>query len=257
MSDTWYKWRVWCETNQVYEYIISSTKPTTCPINPQGHTITSSLTTAIEKRDSNTVQVQEEFVETQGIYKFKGYKTTIPSGTPGTTTTIDLVWPQYAITLLNGEFDASQAQLGDEINARVVPANGGVVGALTAFAVVGDPLLHVTSTVTDNVLVGFNVQLFDGAHYNDCGICVAKDSGAGTITVETAPTYAFSPLSPSYVLMYVNIVESKYVASVGKHDFAKKKLGGKAIPKGTLVRLLYTNNDGVQKDFVYSLEMMY
>lgn len=252
---TIYQWRVYCETDAKYEYVWSETPPTTCPVDPVGHTIRPQDTCEIARISPNVTQIQEELVETQGIYQFCGYKAVIPAGSPGAVTTIDHVWSDHSITLMNGTFDATSAQLGDVVNFVVAPNK--IVGALTANASIGDTVLHVSPTVTQNIYVGFRVSLFNGPQMNALGICTAKDPVAGTITVKTAPTVNFAAASPSYIMINVDVIKNLQISSARTYEFARKKLGGKNIPAGTIIRILYTNTNGLEKEFTYSMELMY
>ena len=129
MSTTTVKnWRVYCTTDSKYETIWSETEPTTCPYDPINHTIDASKTASIETISDHMVTIQEELVATQGIYRFRGYNFTIPAGTPGNVTEIDVTWKR-PITLLNGEFDSETDHIGDKISAIVVPPTP--IGAIT------------------------------------------------------------------------------------------------------------------------------
>lgn len=250
-----YYWRVYCTTDAKYEYVWSEDEPTTCPTDPVGHSINSADTSAIDQRDPHIVQIQEELVSTQGIYQFVGYETTIPAGTPGDVTPIDLVWPDYPITLMNGSFDAAADQIGDEISVEVAPNQ--IVGAITANVTASDTVINVSSTVLDNTYVGYRVFLFDGVNMDVMGICTAIDKGAGTITCKTGAVNAFSAVSPTYVMISVDVIKNLHIGAARTYEFAKKKVGGKAIPAGTVTRINYMNNDGVQKQFKYNIELMY
>jgi hypothetical protein len=251
---TLYKWRVYCTTDAKYETVWSPTEPTTCPADPITHSINAALTASFETIAPNTVQIQEEFTNTQGIYQFQGFKDVIPAGTPGATTVINRTWP-YGITLLNGGFDSSSAQIGDELSALVAPNT--VIGALTVAANIGDTVLHVSSTVMTNMLMGYKVALYNGINMDELGLCVAIDTVNSTITVQTPLTHAFGTSPTSYIMISVEVVKSLYIGSSRTYDFAKKKVGGKYISANTAVRLVYINNDGVQKDFIYYMELMY
>lgn len=254
MSETVYYWRVYCTTDHRNEHVWSIDKPTACPLDPLNHTIDPAKTSAIDQRDSSMVQIQEELVATQGIYQFEGDNYIIPAGAPGAVTNIDITWP-YDITLMNGGFDAATPQIGDRLSVEVAPNQ--VVGALTVPAGPGVSILNVTGTVTENVYKGYPITLTDGVQTNACGRCIEVDKINGTITVETEPTDTFSPLSPTYVMMSVEVIKSLYIGSARSYSFAKKKLGGKLIPVGTIVRIKYTNTDGIEKAFIYSFEIMY
>ncbi|GAG67870.1 unnamed protein product, partial [marine sediment metagenome] len=157
--------------------------------------------------------------------------------------------------IINGQFDASDAQIGDTICAFVSPDT--VVGALTANVTIGDTVINVSPTVTANMSMGFFVDLWDGVNTEPLGEVEAIDVAGGTITVSTASTQAFAAVSPTYVRLTVHIIDGMHINSAGQQDFAKKKLGGRSLPAGTLFRVIYINADGVEKNFVYNIEYLY
>lgn len=250
MTESVFHWRVFCEDGHGVQHVWSPTQPTVCPLNA-AHTLTSSLTSAVHEISRNIVKVEEESTKTQGIYQWVGKHVTIPAGTPGAVTTIDWVWPDFPVTVLNGQFDVNDAQIGDTINFNVAP--DAVIGVITA-PTNGTTTLQVSPTVIQNIYIGYQVALFDGVQLERLGICT--DKGAGTITVKTAPALSFAAMS--YLMISVEVVKDvKVNADQQRYTFAKKKMGGKAIPAGTILRVLYTNANGVEKQFNASLEIMY
>lgn len=255
MSDTTlYQWRVFCTTTSTYQTVWSTTEPTSCPEDPINHTIDPNQTTIIRKIDDNVITIKEELVPTNGIYKFKGYEYTIPAGTPGDTTVIDITW-YYPITLLNGDFDATLDHVGDDIDAYVVPPSP--IGAIIANVSSGQTVISVSPTVFDYLIPGYAVKLTDGVNTDDLGECFSTDKNAMTITVQAPTVHAFSAASPTYVLIEVRVVEDLHVRTVKTYEFAKKKMGGKNIPANYPFRIFYKNNSGTQKEFPFNFEYMY
>ena len=202
----------------------------------------------------NTVTIKEELVATQAIYRFRGYEYTIPAGTPGAVTEINVTWNR-PITLLNGDFDSESAHIGDKITAKVVPPTP--IGAITAPVTAGDTVIYASPTVFDHMFNGYNVFLSDGVNFDIVGENMSKDDIAGTITVQTAAANNFSPLSPTYILIEVPVVENLHVKRERTYEFARKKLGGKLIETGVTFRIMYTNNSGTEKLFAFNLEFLY
>lgn len=248
------QWQVFCTSNNRNEYVWSETEPTTCPFDPIGHTIDTTKTAIIQKIQNNVFTIQEELVSlTQGIYKFKGYKTAIPPGTPGDVTIINVSWPR-PITLLNGDFDSNTNQIGDEINASIIPNTP--IGAITATVTAGATVINVSPTVFTHCYNGFKVFLTDGVNMNDLGECMSKNPTAGTITVQTAAVRNFSPLGPTYVLIEAEVVSSLHVTTQKTYEFARKKIGGKTL-SNVVFRIAYKNNSGLAKNFAYNFEYIY
>lgn len=256
MASEVYLWEVYCQTNSVYREVWSLTEPTTCPDN-NTHTISSSppprIIQSVKSKDVRIVEEADGV--TQGIYKFKGYAMDIPSGNVGNVTTALYTFP-YPITLINGWFIAHDHNQGDNIELSV--ADNTVIGAIAAPLYSGNTTLTVTSTVLNNLYKGYFVSVTDGNNVNDLGICTDINPLNSTISVATPATNTFSPLSPTYVMMQVKVVEDFAIpVSNIRYAFAEKKVGGKFLPANIPVYVKYTNNSGNAKAFCYNIEYLY
>lgn len=256
MSQTIYKWEVYCTTTSTYQEVWSKNEPTTCPEN-NTHTISTSPGARITGTISNNeTKIIEEDGETQAIFKMAGFKMDIPSGNIGNVTTLTHQWDDYPITLMDGWFFSSSDNVGDELNITV--AENKVIGAIGAPVYIGNTEISVTGTVIDNIYKGFDSMLTDGGNVNVLGEVRDINYANSTITVTNAATNNFSPLSPTYVAMTVKVLENIYI-TVGdaRYAFAEKKLGGKYLPAGTDLNVKYTNNSGNAKTFYYHMEYLY
>ena len=255
-NKTVYLWEVYCQTTSSYQTVWNEIEPTTCPLN-SAHTISINPGPRIlEHVSQNAVQIIEELDgETQGIYKFKGFKKTIPSGNVGNVTVMSHVW-NYPITLMNGWYHATPVMSTDSISVKA--GQNTVIGALGAPVYTGNTEITVTNTVIDNIYKGYNLNITDGVNVDDLGECIGIDSGNNIVTVSQSATNNFSPLSPTYVRMTVNVVEDMHmICTGGRYAFAEKKVGGKYIPSGVTIDIEYTNMTGNSKMFGYNLEYLY
>ena len=57
MAEEIFKYQVWCDTDEQYETIWAESEPTTCPIDPVGHSIDQSKTTITEEKADNHVKL--------------------------------------------------------------------------------------------------------------------------------------------------------------------------------------------------------
>lgn len=255
-ATTVYLWEVYCLSTSTYQQVWNTIEPSTCPENA-AHTIsTNPGPRIIGQVSQNQVKItEEEALPTQGIYKFRGHKMSIPSGTIGNVTTLDVTW-NYPITLLNGYFIANNEMVSDEINVWIAPHT--TIGAIGAPVSAGHTDIIVTSTVFDNLYKGWNVNITDGVNNDDLGECIQLDSGNATIVCETPAAHSFSPLSPTYVQMTPRLVDNcVVVAPHVLYPFAGKKIGGRSIPQGIPMQIRYTNNTGNSKNFVFFTEYLY
>ena len=249
------EWEVYCLTDSVYRTVWNTTEPTTCPDN-NAHTIsTNPPPRIIQTIENQRVKIIEEDGITQGTYKFKGYCYNIPAGNVGNVSTFLHTW-KYPISLLNGWFISSDDMSGDKIDFTV--ADNSVIGAIGAPVYAGNTEITVTSTVLENISKGFFVNITDGVALDDLGEVVDINTANSTITVDTAATQTFSPLSPTYVRTTIKVIEDFSIPVTNqRYAFAEKKVGGKFLPKNTPVNVRYTNNSGNAKTLCYNMEYLY
>jgi hypothetical protein len=155
------KYRIYCVTDDTQEFSWSETAPTTCPTNT-AHTIDADSIVIIETREENVVEVKEELGgTTNGNYKIRGYKKTIPAGTSGNVSTFLHTWPR-PVTLMNGWFNGTIEQEGDCFDVSI--ADNTTIGVISAPVYAGNTTINVTSTVTDNLNSGYYVNITDGVN---------------------------------------------------------------------------------------------
>jgi hypothetical protein len=256
MAQTVYQWEVYCLTSQSYQLVWDTVEPVTCPENASHSISTNPGPRIVNKISQEQVKItEEEALPTQGIYKFRGYKMTIPSGTVGAITSLNVTW-NYPVTLMNGCFVSTTEMVGDEVNVWVAPNT--TIGAIGAPVNISDTEITVTSTVFDNLYRGWTVNITNGVTNNILGECIDMDVGNSTITCETGATNTFSPLSPTYVQMTPKLVDNCHIVAAGvRFPFAEKKIGGRSIPAGRVMQIRYTNNTTASKSFVFFAEYLY
>lgn len=114
---TYYKYRVRCTTDNVYEYWILSSNdsvPTTCPKNTF-HTIDTAQTIIVDTIEENEVVIKEELTPTGGNFRchsvlINAVKNTITSNTS--------YWP-FPISALSLNFLTEEVHRGDTISATI------------------------------------------------------------------------------------------------------------------------------------------
>lgn len=250
-------YRVRCTTDNTDEYVWSTTTPTVCPTNGS-HTINSSLTTILDTISDNNVVIKEELTPensqaTQGTYKFHGYSVNVPQSGNASTT---LSFP-FPITLMNGWFFSKDNQVGDVVHCMIPNT---IVGIIVAPVTANATVLTVNSTVTDNVIPGYFLDLLDTQTFtiNDLGMVTNVDTANSQVTVSTPATDTFTDIGNVVVRMTVKIIENMKISSGGqKFDFASKKIGGKYVPANTGIGIEYCNLEGNAKVFDFNMEYLY
>lgn len=234
------KYQIYCITEATWKTVWAEEAPTVCPTD-SAHTVNLDSVAIINTVNSLEVTVKQP---TDGYFIVEGYQFPFEACTPGEVQVANYSFDE-TILLWKTSFNVSESMLGDEFSIVINPDT--VIGGITAMADIDDTVIHVTSTVTDNVTTGMYVTLdADGSppYTNICKI-LAIDKDAGTITIKSPLTESFPPGSIVYLIMYMakNIaLDSTYPSEYGEKGFAAKQ-----IPKGTLLRLYYTNNNGEAK----------
>lgn len=256
-TSTIYNWDVYCLTTGTYHQVWLPTEPTVCPEN-NSHTISTNPGPRILSQIStNSVKIIEESEGvTQGNYREKGGKIMIPGGSIGAVTTHTHSWPYYPVTILNGVFNPTADNVGDEINITV--SENKVIGGIVSPVSIGDTIITVTEPVISNICKGYLVGLTDGILTDDLGEVIDINAGNNTITTTTPASNIFNPLSPTYVTMTIPLIENIYITAHNiKDGFAKKKIGGKYLSAGETLNIKYTNNSVNAKEFCYSINYIY
>lgn len=255
MSQSVYYYKIYCPTESNVQYKWNTSEPTTCN---NGHAI-SGTPIIMDEITSDKVEIKEELpsltdTPTNGTYKFEGFELSVPQSA---NAVMDLSFP-YPITLMDGWFYPRECQIGDVIHCTVSPDT--IVGIIVAPIYSGNTELTVNSTVIDNVIPGYNLDLFDSQTFtiNDVGRIQTIDSANSKITMETAVTNNFTDIGNVYVRLGVSVIKGfKIVTANGRYGFAEKKIGGKYVPANTVIRIDYCNREGNAKVFDFNLEYLY
>jgi hypothetical protein len=239
------KYRCYCNTESDYVFVWGTVEPSTCP-NNNTHTINTALTTIVETVSTTTIKASED---SDGYFETGHIVMNIPSGAPGDVTEHDVTWPMDVIlwrTLITPTTD----MIGDEVSVLASPET--IVGVITAPVSIGDTVLTVNSTVTDNVERGFLITLYDGVNKNVSGRCTAVDKIGGTITVQTPTTDSFAPGTPVKISIYT--LNGVHFIDTNTIDIGLKGMKGKMITSGLILRVYYTNNSATAKTLLWRYE---
>ncbi len=240
-----YLYQVYCTTENAYVLQWGETEPTTCP-NNTAHTINPALTTIIRTISTRTVKAAED---SEGYFETGNIVVNVASGTPGSVTPHDVTWP-YKILLWKTILSITTDMLGDTIS--VVASPNTTIGVIVAPAAIAQTTFPVNSTVIQNILRGFLVNLYDGVNNDVLGVCTNIDRVNNTISVETGPTHSFNAGSAIQVGVYV-------LKNIVCHDTTPISIGdkgskGKTIEPYQILRIYYTNNSGTSKTVYYRYE---
>ncbi len=248
MSKSVYKFRVFCQTENEYVYTWNDESPQVCP-NNGSHTIDDNTVTIIDTVSTNTVQIAQETMPTGGNYRAESKKLTIPANA---TQSFDFQWP-YQLSVLTLTFYSGQDNGNDIINTFIAPNT--TIGVLTGNVSQDDTILNVNSTVTDNIHVGYRVDIFNGVSVTHVGECIAINKTNGTITLDTQCQQSFS--QGCAVQICINNIKNFALRSNTNYELARKTIGASSLPANTIVRLQYQNTSNSTKDFFFAFEYYY
>ncbi len=236
-----YKYRLYCIEEDAYVLQWAKTPPTICPNDHADKSINTNITSIVDTINVNHFKAEEN---TEGDFETSHVTMEIPSGTPGDVTEHDVSWPSDILlwkTLLN----PTTEMIGDEISVLGGPET--IIGVITSPVIIGDTILNVNSTVTDNAKRGYLLTLDDTVNKDVLGRISAIDPVGGTITVENPTTFAYNPGTPVKISVY--ILRNIYIANTNVLDIGGKGFKGKTVTSGTILRVYYTNNSGTAKIF--------
>ena len=253
MSDTTLNhYKIFCNTDNKYEYIWSEEEPTICPVN-NSHSVDLNSISIVHEVGTNIVTIKEENIPTGGNYMCECFQILAATG-PNVNTSEDYTWP-FPINVLEIKIAPREENAGDDVSLCVAPQT--IVGAITAPASSSATEIYVTQTVIDNMMVGYHCHLFDGVNQDDCGRIVSIDKINNKITVETPTVNSFSPLSPTYVQMTVHVINSYVFGPPQVYAVGDGKIGGSYVPANTTVRVTYRNKTAQPKTLSAQLDYLY
>ncbi len=231
---TIHKYQIKCTTDDTWETIWAENEPTTCPTNTS-HSINSGLTSIIDSRDSNTVEIKEETIPTGGNFKFKSF--TLDNIANSTTTTnISFTHP---VNVVSVQITTEEIHRNDVMCWMVSPNT--IVGAITSDVSIGDTTINVSETVSDNVKVGYHVNLWTGLATEDLGIVIAVDTIGRTITVDTPSTAVYTAATPTYFRMTIMYADHIELGPPQTFELGASKIGASFLPANVPLVCEYEN----------------
>lgn len=250
-----YRWRIYCETDSRFEFVWlpeSASVPTTCPTDT-AHMITSALTRIIETRDPTCVNVKQQ--GSIGVGNHFLWDSIAFTAVANTTTTHTFSYP-IPVTVLSAEWQTAAENTGDIVSWTILKDT--VVGALTADIGVGETTLSVSSTVIENINIGYDISITDGTNTDILDLCTSIDAENNTITVETATQHAFLAATPTVVRFGVPFLKNVEIGHPMRMQIGESKIEGSDVPANTLITCEYTNNSPTDdKRICCYIEMLY
>lgn len=246
------KYRLWCIEENTYVYSFAETEPTICPNNHADKSIDTSKTTIVQSIVPNTTIIQSDVA---GYYQMATTTITVPTGATGSVYEQTISFPMD-LSLWIMEFTSSANMVGDVFSIIAMPET--TAGYVTAPVSIGDTVINTSSTIFTSGLIvkGMEFILDNGVTKQSLGLITALDTVNSQVTVQTPPTVAYAPGSLIKINTYT--VRNQVIDSVNKSFiYGRKGFTTKQIPANSLIKFVYTNNNGLAKNMYFNLEYNY
>lgn len=245
---TWNKWRVIITSTQEEAFVVlaeDNEPPTT---GPNGEAIDTDKSRIVETREENLVRVSEMTTKTNTYYQVRSLKITAAANT---TESADMVI-DTDVNMISVITVCEKELAGDAVRWEMNPQT--TAGVLTVGTSSGDTVLNVSPTVSQNAQPLFEVRLvnaLDPTQYTDIGMIDSVDRENHTITLKTAlgVSYPASTTLVQLTMVYVRDVDMPRLD--GQIVMGNDKIGASYLPKGTIVRCIYTNNHAQDEHTMY------
>lgn len=246
MDLTIFKFRIYCLTENNYNYTWDSIEPTKCPNNTE-HTIDLNSITVLDEVKSNAVSIIQQ-KNTGEFYRAESRKVIAPVG----LSNHDFVFP-YDISVLTVGIDTKVENKDDIVNVFISPNT--IIGVLTQTTEENDTEITVSQTVIDNIKKGFKVIIFSGGIYYDLGECLDINKIDMKITLSQALPQIFTV--GSYICMSINNIKNFILCNDVHYILGQKTIKSTFLPTGTIVRLQYNNVGNETHNLYFSFDYYY
>lgn len=195
----------------------------------------------------NEAVIREEKVKTGGHLQAKGFDCSIPANVGWNS--FDFTFP-IDINVLGAYFSDRSEIAGDKVEFQIAPDT--IIGTITSDISINDSEISVSSSVLENIQVGFWAKVDS----EDFGMVTDIDHANSKLTIENQATTTHT--SGSYFKFTLKSIS--YLKFTGKGNLVnigQYRIGGSYIAKNTTLRLKYYNSVATAKEFNFILEYLY
>jgi len=244
------QYRIYCITDQKWEYIWNTTEPATCPTNTT-HEVNLNSISKINEISQSSVEIKQETILTGGHTRLV---TKTFDVNPGTTGEYEFSFP-YGVNISGGFMQTRDSQEKDLISIYVAPNT--LIGVLTSNCSVGATSINVSSTVIQNAFVGGFITLSDSTNISTESEIVSIDSVNNILCVDTPIDLSFDYTSPTYIKFSVLFVHKSKVGLGGLKTIGTLTLNTSYIPANTKIKLVYSNNSSEIQSPNFQVQYLY
>lgn len=221
--------------------------PTVCPHNNQ-HTIEPTGIRVVATLGQKTVTVDQGGLTTGGYFRTDFYSMT---ATANSVTTKDITYP-YNVNVFLAGYRPTTDNTGDSLDIIAVP---NTPCARTGQDITAGVNSFYLSPVYTTISAGFSINITDGVNTDDLGEVISIDlvTGVATFTVPTIHAFA----SGSLLKLSVPRIRNFKFVNNDSVVLGKNKVVASGWPAGKVIRITYTNNSSVDKEFNFYFEIGY
>ena len=200
----------------------------------------------------DTTQVNEISIKTEEIKTGGNFKTTSLSlNIPGNTTSIISYIKPYRLSILEFTFRISSLHSNDIINAYV--GKNTIIGVLASNAYINNNTIIVSDTVIQNIYIGYDLSITDGANVNLLGEVLSIMDNVLTFSGTITNNFTIG----TYVRMSIKPVDNYVLGPGGIYNIGSSIRGASGIPANTEISLEYTNTSNDIKTFTLYINLLY
>jgi hypothetical protein len=245
------KYKIYCETEEVYVSGYGEEAPTKC-YNDGAHIINENSVRMIYTIRPNEVVIQDEDIPTKRMLQLIPVKF-IDVGFNSTETfehIFEIQRSVFGFLCITGTDNIKDTVTGT-FNEKTP------VGILNANSNIGDSVFTVSSTVLDNVFNGLWIILDNGTTSEEVGMIIDVDKLNSTITLNNTAEHAFTA-GITIVKVTYYIFKDLPIGQPGALKVGDEIMSGTTIPLGSKLRVYYTNKSLLKtKTFVIYITTLF
>ena len=251
------EWRIFCITENTFVTgLLSQGTPCEVCFNNNTHIVNNSSSSILRTIEPNlTILSTQSPNQTNGNFRREGLLLISPSGTPGTITTQTTSFA-YPVGMLAFNMNISLDNLGDMIEAVIMPIGQAPIDILSTNLIIGSKIIPVNGTVFNYIQIGFQLVLINNTtgFKEECDEIISINKNNNTLILKTGILNAFN--TGSYISFLMKRCKNIYMTTPGIINLGNF-LRSALFPSTLQAQVRYTNNSGTAKTFAYSSDYLF
>lgn len=246
-----YEWKIYCNTENAFVTYFGPTAPTNCP-NDTSHAVSTATGAVSQLRmiGPNHV-IATDPTPDRAFYQYTTITLDIPANTEPQVLTKTICYP-FDMYIWEMAIAQNSSCIGDKLSVQIGPDT--IIGAVTTPVATGATGLTCTTTVTDRIARGCELDITDGVNKDYLGMVNSYTStGSVTFTIPTVNSY-----NPgSYLLWSVYPIKDMIIDSPERLIIGSKGLKTKLVPANTKIKIIYKDNTIYPQSSVAYIHIQY